>query len=363
MSGLNASGFLGSSGNCAIERIEAVRNKIIDKANWVAKNYRPICFTMVMFELDNKEYNIFLTPDDVLQDLCKKKCAVRFIDEVSKIEINGCNVLKSNILDNPNTPIEYDYEDFNLCTKMPMFDKIPLPTFPFVSCSRHEIKFVSKVNANIKAGYFRKYIDAMGHNSTPICCLPLNAGHKADIALYTMSTGYGGSSILNTYFISHKAGSYGCEFRQWSGISKSAGERIYNNKLVRNISHIIDANAYLNSTTKREIRKIFDGSPESIDLMNCAMYGPDYDEFGTSGPNNVDMICFGEPEDKLVTDYFHNNDPTKLIDRRIHRNISRVRPDLEPCFSLRPASDRNVDIHGLVIPNTRIGISPLTTFG
>lgn len=363
MSGLNASGFLGSSGNCAIERIASVRTKLNSKEYWLVKNYHPICFTTVVFELNDKEYNIFLTPDDILQDLCVNKCTVKFIDEVSKIQINGCNVLKSNVIDNPNSPLEYDFEDFNLCSEIPMFDLVPLPKFPFVSCSRHEMKFVSKVNANIENGSFRRYIDSMGYKSTPICCLPLNSGHKADIALYTASTGYGGSSVLNTYFISHKAGSYGCEFRQWSGISKSAGERIYNNKLVRNISHIIDVNSYLNSTTKREIRKIFDGSPESIDLMNCAMYGPDYNESGPGSPDNVDIICFGEPTDKQVEDYFHNNDPTKVIDKKIHRNISRVRPDLEPCFSLRPASDRNVDIHGLVIPNTRIGISPLTTFG
>lgn len=364
MSGLNAAGFLGSSGTCAIERIAAVKDKLINKTDWVVKKYNPICFTTVIFELDNKKYNIFITPIDELQQLCKHKCSIKFIDEVSKIEINGCNVLKSNILlTSSNTPLEYDFEDFNLYQEMPMFDRVPLPKFPFVSCARHEIKFVSKVNGAIRKGLFRQYVDSNGYSSTPICCLPLNTGEKADIALYTASTGYGGSSVLNTYFISHKAGSSGPEFRQWSGISKSAGDRIYNNNLVKNISYIIDVNEYLNSTTKRTIRRIYNGSPESIELMNCAMYGHEYSQFGASGPNNVDMICFGEPDEKTIDDYFHTDNPLCVIDRRIHTDILKTRPDLEPCFSLRPASDRNVDIHGLVIKNTRIGISPLTTFG
>jgi len=364
MSGLNAAGFLGSSGLCAIERIAAVKDKIISKTYWTVKKYHPICFTMVIFELDNKQYNIFLTSIDVLQDLCVKRCTIKFVDEVSKIEINGCNVFKSNILSNSsNKPLEYAYEDFNLCSSMPLFDKIPLPKFPFVSCCKHEMRFISKVNASILKGYFRRYRDSLDYTSTPICCLPLNTGEKADIVLYTVSTGYGGSSVLNTYFISHKAGPNGPEFRQWSGISKNSGERIYNNKLVKNISHIIDVNEYLNTPTKRTIRRIYDGTPESVELMNCAMYGHDYTEFGESGPNNVDMICFGEPDEKTTQSYFEDNNPFMRLDRLIHRDILTVRPDLEPCFSLRPASDRNVDIHGLVIPNTRIGISPLTTFG
>ena len=96
-------------------------------------------------------------------------------------------------------------------------------------------------------------------------------------------------------FISHKDGTTAKHFGQWSGVTSKAGEKINGHpevlKFIEDLKGELgqdrDGNyIYPNATTYRRVIK-------NPDLINMALFGPDYTPDGPGSFNNVDVVAQG----------------------------------------------------------------------
>ena len=359
-SSLNAAGFCGSNLKSCQKRLALCKAAILANQNfYIDKCSKPIKVVDVIFENRDSQVSLMNTkmPEEraysYIENMClSKTCRISFCSDSGR-RYSGSKVLKSN-LGVGNKPVFYSLYD--ICgTGQALYNLdllgIPLPNSGITSANIDEIEFAIKINGDIDSGNFVKFDEHL----VPLGCLPLCSVAKADVILYCKNA----ESEIVPIYISHKAGMHPTDFRQWSGVSFIAGRSIYESPIVQNIKKIVDdAGGYVPG--EKKIVPFYDGSQDSINLVFWSMFGPEYSDGAEKSENNVHMICFDNPSHFGGSQkYFDNGSMIIQPGSRFLLNF----PMLEPCFSLRPSADREVNLHGLKIPGTRIGISPKGTFG
>lgn len=192
-----------------------------------------------------------------------------------------------------------------------------------------EIDFLNEVNSKIKKPITliidnKKFYNVVGVNK--VAGTP-----KADLVF--VSYNESSKSFSEVCYVSHKKGSTYKDFGQWSGISPSAGDSIFNHPLTQKF--IADVQSHVDATFNNKkitatftIVKEIEGK-ESEDLKMRSMYGPNYGS-KARGPDNIDFLLQGTP---TLTKVGTTGDTFKLtMSGSIHKNGEKMSGGFIPAF-------------------------------
>lgn len=192
-----------------------------------------------------------------------------------------------------------------------------------------ERDFLNEVNSKIKKPITliidnKKFYNVVGVNK--VAGTP-----KADLVF--VSYNQSSKSFFEVCFVSHKKGSTYKDFGQWSGISPSAGDSIFNHPLTQKFISDVQSHADATFNNKKitatfTIVKEIEGK-DSEPLKMRSMYGPNYGS-KTRGPDNIDFLLQGNPSlSKVGT----SGDTYKLaMSGSIHKNGEKMSGGFVPAF-------------------------------
>jgi len=151
-----------------------------------------------------------------------------------------------------------------------------------------------------------------------------------------------------TVWISHKDGTTPRHFQQWSGVTRQAGDKIFNHPEVQKFGQ--DLKQYLQDefgVSNMVERQTFARKIQDINLQMYAVYGPDYGK--KFGRNNVTIVLQGPIKLVNVGNFYQLESNHTLI------NGQKITGPYEPVLIARPSSGRqNLGVRG-----ARIMIAPV----
>jgi hypothetical protein len=184
-----------------------------------------------------------------------------------------------------------------------------------------ERDFINEVNSKIKKPITliidnKRFANVVGVNK--VAGTP-----KADLVFVSYSEG--SKSFREVCYVSHKKGSTYKDFGQWSGISPSAGESIFNHPLTQKF--IADVQSHADATFNNKkisatftIVKEIEGK-DSEALKMRSMYGPNYGSKSKS-QDNIDFLLQGNPS---LVKVGSSGDTFKLnMSGSIHKNGDKM---------------------------------------
>lgn len=192
-----------------------------------------------------------------------------------------------------------------------------------------ERDFINEVNSKIKKPITliigsKKFSNIVGVNK--VAGTP-----KADLVFVAYNES--SKSFIEVCYVSHKKGSTYKDFGQWSGISPSAGESIFNHPLTQKF--IADVQSHVDATFNNKkivatftIVKEIEGK-DSEALKMRSMYGPNYGS-KTRGQDNIDFLLQGNPS--LVKVDASGNSFKLTMSGSIHKNGDKMNGGFVPAF-------------------------------
>jgi hypothetical protein len=162
----------------------------------------------------------------------------------------------------------------------------------------------------------KNYKDVIGFNAGP-------AGSKADFEIVNIK----GNSIG---WISYKAGNTSKDFQQYSGITRHAGENIYNHPQVKEFREKIVNDENIQNQIKKDKKVAFIRIKRSNTLKNRAVFGK---EFGRKkGVHNVDWFAQGNLVIRDQGNTLNISFSKKLVENgRVHQ----LNQDYDPVIAAR----------------------------
>ena len=165
---------------------------------------------------------------------------------------------------------------------------------------------------------------------------------KADMIIRT-------SNPLERIFITHKASGGPQAFQQYSGITEVAGVPIHNHPSVQLFFH--QTIKYIKS---ERLKRPLYAKIRDTRLQNCAIFGPDF-VTQKYGPNNVHMLCQGEP---VLTPYQKVFFLSWTNGHVCNGSVNVMKGDYEPIFGATYRIGRGFNFEGQRYLGARVGIVP-----
>jgi hypothetical protein len=162
----------------------------------------------------------------------------------------------------------------------------------------------------------KTYKNVIGFNAGP-------SGAKADFVIINSN----GDSIG---WISYKAGNTSKDFQQYSGITRHAGENIYNHPQVKEFREKLVADEQLQNQIKSDKKAVFIRIKRSGTLKNRAVFGK---EFGRRrGIHNVDWFAQGSLSTRTQGQIIYVSFSKKLVE---NGRINQLNQDYDPIIAAR----------------------------
>jgi len=176
---------------------------------------------------------------------------------------------------------------------------------------------------------------------------------KADIALID-------DKGKEVGFISHKKEGGAAAFQQYGGISKQAGDKIYNHKLVIDFVKDLEQNTGGKGASGKSAYRYIPNTRDGKNLVGMSVYGPDYNGGGRF--NRQSVHCIGQGAPALIK---KASGPVGVYDLKFSEAIHTAneidwafKGTYKAIFGATYRAGRKITVKGGNVTNMRGGIYP-----